>query len=326
MNPQKLIQAFEGSLSADALAMPVHWYYDTQALFREYGRVDHFTAPKSPHTGSILFRSKYEAMNEKGDILKEQAKYWGKKEIHYHQFLKAGENTLNFQLARELYHFVLQRATYDPDAWLDRYIELMLKRGWHHDTYVEEYHRGFFQNYARGKTPRKCGIKDIHIGGLATVPALLAALVQKMPNLTIQQVQQTAREHVSLTHQDDEVLDAAQTLARLLFSTAEGQPLQEALQTHAQSWFSLATAKTWIAKSDTDIVGKILSPACYIKDAMRGALYLAWKYRDDFAEGIIANTMVGGENCHRGAVVGSLLAINNAIPKSLRVGIDQPQV
>ena len=98
----RLMAGFEGSLVADALAMPVHWYYDCEALARDYGPVDRFLAPKNPHPGSILWRSRYESLNERGDILREQAVFWGKRDIHYHQFLEAGENTLNFKLAREL--------------------------------------------------------------------------------------------------------------------------------------------------------------------------------------------------------------------------------
>ena len=62
-----------GSLAADALAMPVHWYYDREALARDYGFVDRYLAPKSPHADSILWRSKYEPLNERGDILRDQA-------------------------------------------------------------------------------------------------------------------------------------------------------------------------------------------------------------------------------------------------------------
>ena len=138
------INAWRGSLAADALAMPVHWYYDTAALHRDYGTVDRFMEPKNPHSGSILWRSEYNALNVKGDILRDQARYWGQRGIHYHQFLKAGENTLNFQLARELFALVRERGGYDADAWLERYIARMLEPGWHRDTYVEEYHRAFF--------------------------------------------------------------------------------------------------------------------------------------------------------------------------------------
>ena len=53
--------------------MPVHWYYDQPALRRDYGVVDRYLAPRNPHPGSILWRSNYEALNERADILRKQA-------------------------------------------------------------------------------------------------------------------------------------------------------------------------------------------------------------------------------------------------------------
>ncbi|MFM8981406.1 MAG: ADP-ribosylglycohydrolase family protein, partial [Spartobacteria bacterium] len=135
-----------GALAADALAMPVHWYYDRRALARDYDWVDRYLAPKSPHADSILWRSSYVPLNARGDILREQAQYWGQRGVHYHQFLAAGENTVNFQLAAELFRFVRSNGRYDAEAWLERYIEFMLTPGKHRDTYLEEYHRGFFTN------------------------------------------------------------------------------------------------------------------------------------------------------------------------------------
>jgi hypothetical protein len=44
------------------------------------------------------------------------------------------------------------------------------------------------------------------------------------------------------------------------------------------------------------------------------SLYLAWKHHDNFGAGVLANAMVGGDNCHRGAVVGSLLGAANGVP------------
>ena len=52
----------------------------------------------------------------------------------------------------------------------------MTTTGWHNDTYVEEYHRSFFNNYQSGKNLSSCGISDFHIGGLSLIPALLAGL------------------------------------------------------------------------------------------------------------------------------------------------------
>ncbi len=300
----RLLCAFEGSLAADALAMPVHWYYDRIALKRDYGNIDTYLPPKKKHPGSILWRSKYEALNERGDILREQAQFWGEKEVHYHQFLQAGENTLNFKLASELYSLVIEQEKYDPDAWLDRYILRMLQPNWHRDTYVEEYHREFFTRYSKGKKPRACGISDEHIGGLATVPALVAALAQ----IKNQNIVQNVLVHVALTHKHDGVLKAANDLVQIILATSAGTPLRESIKLHASHWLSTQKAALWINENDEHVVGARFSSACYIDEAMPAALYLAWKYHDNFEAGIIANAMVGGDNCHRGAVVGSLLA------------------
>ena len=306
--------AFLGSLAADALAMPVHWYYDTMALQGDYGTVDRFLEPKNPHPGSILWRSEYHALNEKGEILREQAQYWGRRDVHYHQFLKAGENTLNFRLARDLFAFVRERGGYDADAWLERYIARMLEPGWHRDTYVEEYHRAFFTRYAQGKKPRKCGISDEHIGGLATVPALCAAL-EGIESIGLQELRRIVKEHVGLTHAHANVLRAADTLVRLLWKVSEGTPLHEAIRAEAGDWISGNKADSWRHQPDSHVIGSRFSPACYIADAMPASLYLVWKYSGDFAAGIIANAMVGGDNCHRGAVVGSLLGAANGVPE-----------
>ena len=91
-----------GLCIGDALAMPVHWYYNRQALHDDYGLVTDYLAPRNPHPGSILWRSSYAAPNSTGEILHDQAQYWGQKGIHYHQFLKAGENTLNVKICRFL--------------------------------------------------------------------------------------------------------------------------------------------------------------------------------------------------------------------------------
>lgn len=39
---------------ADALSMPVHWYYDPRALQRDFGRITGYNAPKEKHPGSIM--------------------------------------------------------------------------------------------------------------------------------------------------------------------------------------------------------------------------------------------------------------------------------
>ena len=308
--------ALMGALAADAVAMPVHWYYDREALVRDYGQIASYRAPKNPHPDSILWRSSFTPLNERADILHDQARYWGQRGVHYHQFLVAGENTLNFQLVACLYEQTVRLGRYDADAWLAFYIDFMLNPGRHRDTYVEECHREFFTNYARGRKPRACGVADVHIGGLAPVAALFCAL-DKAPADVLTAVQ----EHVALTHKDKEVLRAADCLVRILAAVRAGEPLRDAILSHASDWVSEAKVTAWSKEPDAVVIGRRLSPACYIPDAFPAALYLAWKYADDFGAGICANAQVGGDSCHRGAVVGSLLGEANGVPQPWRTGL-----
>lgn len=43
-----------GLFVGDALAMPVHWYYDVAALRRDFGVVRDYQAPKAHHPNSIM--------------------------------------------------------------------------------------------------------------------------------------------------------------------------------------------------------------------------------------------------------------------------------
>ena len=304
-----------GSFIGDALAMPVHWYYDRAALGRDYGVVRGYMAPRNPHPDSILWRSEYTPLNERGDILHDQARDWGRRGIHYHQHLRAGENTLNLQLARVLLESLRARGGYDADDYLERYLRFMLTPGQHRDTYVEECHRKFFTAYARGAAPRKCAGSDIHIGGLAHVGTLCAWVGADVD---------AVREHVALTHRAPEVLAAAGAMVRMVGAVLAGGALREAIFEHGSDWFSERQARAWSGEPDEVVIGHRVSPACYIADAFPASLYLAWKYSDNFEAGLIANTNVGGDNCHRGAVTGALLgaaAGMDRIPAKLRDGL-----
>ncbi len=305
-------QVFLGALAADSIAMPVHWYYNQSAIERDFGIIDAYQAPKKTHPDSILWRSEYKPLNANGDILREQSQYWGRRGVHYHQFLEAGENTLNSLLSIELFEMVRRSGHYDPTRWLDHYINFMLTPGKHNDTYVEEYHRHFFTNYSSGRKPMNCGVRDIHIGGLAPVPALIAALGPRHPD--IREIVQT---HVALTHKDNDVLAAADATVRILTAVSLGAHLREAILDEASQWISRAKITRWTECADRVVVGGMLSSACYIPDAFPAALYLSYRHADTPANGICSNAQCGGDSCHRGSVIGSLLAASSPLPEIL---------
>ena len=322
MNDLKKLDARQGgclmgAFLGDALAMPVHWYYDREALVRDYGRVTDLLAPRNPHADSILWRSSYVAPNAKGEILHDQAKYWGQRGVHYHQFLAAGENTLNMQLALVLLESLRRSAGYDRADYLQRYIDFMTTPGRHRDTYVEECHRNFFTNYARGKKPEQCGWPDIHIGGLAHVPVLAVWYADNEAAALA-----AVREHVRVTHRGELVETAARDLTKMLLAIMHGAQVREAIEQFGTQWVGRKKMEQWAARPDEAVIGQVLSPACYLEDAFPASLYLAWKYAGDLEAALVANTNLGGDNCHRGIVTGALVGAGGAtVPERWSAGL-----
>ena len=297
--------ALDGLCIGDALAMPVHWYYNRQALEHDYGWVTDYLTPRNPHPDSILWRSSYTAPNAKGEILHDQARFWGQKGVHYHQFLRAGENTLNVKLCRLLVDSMNDNQGYDPDDVLQRYIEFMTTPGHHRDTYIEECHRNFFANYAQGMPPRKCGATEKHIGGLGGIVPVVSFYAGQ-PGKAMDM----ALTHLALTHPGPKMETSASLIITILLEVFNGTFLQEAIleHVHAQDNPLLGHpfAKLLLEPDDT-VVGRRFSPACYVEDSVPAVIYLALKHHHDPEKALVVNTNLGGDNAGRGAVLGALL-------------------
>jgi ADP-ribosylglycohydrolase len=314
--------ALWGLLLGDALAMPVHWYYDRDALRNDYGEVRELLAPRNPHPGSILHRSHYEPANPDADILHEQARYWGQPGIHYHQHLQAGENTLNLQLVQLLLADLAEHGRYDADRYLERMIAFVRDPESHRDTYVEEWLRGFFERRARGVPLRECGVTEKHIGGLAGPVAVLLFHFDD-PALG----RAASHEHCELTHKGPAMSTALDAVADLLLPSLAGESLRETLyaaRARSENRLLQHEFERWERLDDLVVIGRILSPACYVDDSVPATLHLANKYADHPEQGLIANTMAGGDNCYRGAVLGALLGAASGVegwPERWRKGL-----
>jgi len=314
-----------GLCIGDALAMPVHWYYNRLALQNDYGLITDYLTPRNPHPDSILWRSAYQATSSKGEILHDQAQYWGKRGIHYHQFLKAGENTLNIKICHLLIESLNQNEGYDETDFLNRYINFMTTPYNHQDTYIEECHRNFFRNYAAGVAPNKCGNEEKHVGGLVGIVPLIA-FYHNQP----QKARDKALAHLKLTHPGDKMRTAAALIIDILVAILDGQPLYDTiiqlLAAQSNPFLGHPFVKL-LKQADEVVIGRTFSPACYVEDAVPALLYLALKYHQDPERALIVNTNVGGDNAGRGAVLGALLGADKGVdsfPNRWLTGLAQP--
>ena len=297
----------------DALSIPVHWYYNRQALQDDYGRVTDYLAPRNPHPDSILWRSSYVAANSNGEILHDQAQYWGQKGIHYHQFLKAGENTLNVKICRLLIESMNRNGGYDADDFLQRYIAFMTTPGSHQDTYIEECHRNFFSNYAAGVPPRRCGKEEKHIGGLVgMIPVVV--FYHRQP----EKARKVALTHLALTHPGIKMETAGSLIIDILLKVINGEPLKEAILENLKAQNNPLLGHPFmklLKEPDERVVGSYFSSACYVEDAVPAVIYLVLKYHHDPEKALIINTNLGGDNAGRGSVLGAFLGAAHGVDK-----------
>lgn len=328
----RVMGSYYGLLIGDSLSMPVHWYYNPSDIVHDYGKIVDFQAPKPVHPSSILNLSNTagagrgsQAGSIIGDVINHgKKKFWGSRNVHYHHGMVAGENTLNSIIARLLVRGIVEDKTYDPDAFLSRYVTFMTTPGSHNDVYAESWHRIFFSNYVQGKPPRKCAGDDGHniasAGGLVLLPpvALWKASTSGSKALSpegIKGVQAAVKEQTLLTHRSDELVSYTVVYAELLAKVLMGQDLRESVAAAGKAvGFDVPRAVASMSSSpDTAMIGGKLSPACYIEGSFPAMLYLAYKYADSPENALIANTNVGGENCHRGSALGALMGASKGL-------------
>lgn len=327
----RAIAALRMLFVADALAMPVHWYYNPQDIEKAFpGGITKLESAPSHHPSSIMALHST-ARGGRGSqasgggrreivgeiILKGKRRYWGQQNQHYHQQMKAGENTLNAHCARVVMRAMIAAGgPYSQDRFLDDYIRFMTSDvPLHPDTYAESYHRAFFANLESGKPKEQCGgiTHDTpSIGGLVTIAPI--AIAQRFGGSSLDEVKALCRGHLFLTHPDEtlaEVCDAYVELINALLFRADNEDPRACLVSAAKSALGLnlpaLAAKT---PSDRDIVGRRFSTACYITDSWPSVLYLAFKYLDEPRQGLLANANLGGDNVHRGAVLGVILGLS----------------
>jgi hypothetical protein len=316
---------------ADALSMPVHWYYNPFDIIKAFpGGINKFEAAPHMHPSSIMSlhstsaggRGKQTSAAGKevvGDIiLKGKRQFWEVPNQHYHQGLSAGENTLNAHCARLVTRtLILNKGHYDTDSFLENYIAFMTSdTPLHPDTYAESYHRGFFANFIKGLPHHKCGARThdtASVGGLVTIAPI--AISELLIDRSISRVRALCLEHLYLTHPDEKlgrVCNAYVALIDALLFDEKNNAKQHIAATAKKS--AGIDLETLLQKNpdDNEVVGGCFSKACYIDDSWPSLLYLAYKYIGTPKQALLANTNLGGENCHRGSVLGVLIGLATA--------------
>lgn len=321
--------ALQNLFIGDALAMPAHWFYRVSDIDKAFPHgLRTFEAPPEFHPSSIMSLHSTSGGGRRsagtqgqadivGDvILKGKAQYWDRPNVHYHQGMRAGDNTLNAHCALTLMGVMnASGGHYDRDRFLQAYIQLLTAdEPAHPDTYAESYHRGFFANFNAGLPADRCAAvthDTPSVGALVTIAPLV--LGERLRGTSLTKTCELCLDHLALTHPDDSLAQVCNAYVKLidglLFRNTDDS-VQELVLNAVRGLPRSDLAKLVAGKRpEREVIGSVLSPACYISDSWPAVLYLACKHQADPLRALQVNAEVGGDNVHRGSVLGVLLGL-----------------
>jgi ADP-ribosylglycohydrolase len=229
------------------------------------------------------------------------------------------------------------------------------------DPYSEIYLRAWFENYTNGVPPHACAQEQRKVWSIGSNGGVIRPLLLSLTSRSTYQALGKALQHQQITHRSDNVSSALTVLIPLLHELLRKEEPLGTLKRHASkvqlikikgSELTKAYAKhmgpgnipkdeMWKIHTEfsdrcldldflsdhhqeEDILGSIFTTGCYTEHSLPVLMYLLHKYKFDFKDCILANANAGGDNVHRGIILGMLAgAANDKIPHELKAGLKE---
>lgn len=391
MDNTRIKNALWGAFIADAMAMPVHWYYQRKYIKEGFdGGITKYEDAPHPHPESFMVGMHYhpnitkaQELKRPFDIVHKHIRFYDTnyndlaiklsvhegehknampnkdERYHYHHGLKAGENTLGANLIRVLMRGVIKAGQYKQEVFIEDFINHLTTPNLNKDPYTEVYIRAWFENYTNGVPPHACAQEQRDVWSIGSNGGIIRPLVLALTSKSTFQALGVALQHQQITHRSDNVSSALCVLVPLLRKLLEKEePLatlkesaskvqrtvisgSELSQTYAdhngpgnipkdEMWkihtdFSDKTVDLdalMAEHSEDEILGSVFTTGCYPEQSLPVLMYLLYKNKFDFKASILANANAGGDNVHRGIILGLLAgAASDEIPEALKTGL-----
>jgi len=269
-------EALWAMCAADAMSMPVHWYYDVHDIRRDFGGwIGGFSWPRSRHPSSILSLSNTAGSGRTAGssgawraevvgnvILHDKLSSWKSSSgsVHYHQGLQAGDNTLNVLCALRAARTLASGGFADVSqpsaraAVLEDYVRFLTTPGTHNDTYAESFHRSFFADwqesrptasrevlmFAEKRSQQKMSstFPDGQLDAIGCLPMILPFILLSA-SANEERAVSAAVEFVKLTHPHPRVPEHVSVYARALHAVLGGAGVRQ------QAEHALRTLGVW---------------------------------------------------------------------------------
>jgi ADP-ribosylglycohydrolase len=250
-------------------------------------------------------------------------KKWGRVESYvkperptYHPTKDPGEFTHYGDQTLVLLESVSKRSGFDLDDFANRWQEFFKT----YDGYYDGATKATLENFAAGKDSEHSGSDSDDLAGAARI-APLAYEYQNDRERFIA----GARKQTAMTHNNVQVIDAAEYFADVVWNVLRGQTPTEALKTAKSGEFDREPFSLWVAKGlksvaqETRQAIKNFGQMCEIEAAFPCVVHLIAKYESDLKQALVENAMAGGDSAGRGLILGFVLGAHlgqEAIPNT----------
>ena len=280
---------------------------------------------------------------------------------HYHHGLKAGENTLGANLLRVLMRSILKNGEYSQPQFIEDFVNYMTTPGANRDPYSEIYIRAWFENYTNGVPAHACAEEQRNVWSIGSSGGVIRPLLLSMTSLSSFQALGVALQHQQVTHRSDNVSSALTVLVPLLHELLSKKEPKSVLKEYARKVQLIKITGTELSRSyaehngpgnipkdemwkihtrfsdrsldlerlveefaEDDILGSVFTTGCYTEHALPVLMYLLYKNDHDLKNAVLANANAGGDNVHRGIILGMLAgAASDEIPQQLKEGLTE---
>lgn len=270
------------SFAGDALALGVHWIYDTRIIDQKWGRVERYLKPEEPT---------YHPTKDLGDF------------THY------GDQTL------VLLESVSECAGFDLDHFAKRWQAFFES----YDGYFDQATTATMANVSTGKAPSSAGSPSLELGGASRIAPIVYCYRNDLDRLIASARAQTAfTHHTEPVMGGAEFFGrvAFKVLGGESPSSAVKAAMSEGFQEEPfAQWIQrgLGSIEKESRKAILDF-----GQMCGIEAAFPSVIHLIAKYENSLQDALTENVMAGGDSAGRGLMVGMILGAHlgmEAIPE-----------
>ena len=268
-----------GSLVADSLALAPHWIYDQAEIAQRFGEIRDLLNP--PADG-------YHGKKRQGD------------QTHY------GDQALILLESLEATGGKFQ---------LDDFAQRWCRFWQESESYRDHATKDTLARIEQGNNPTQAGSDSGELGGASRIAPLLVALRDEEPKILIEAV----RAQTALTHDNLEVIDAAEFIAQMVLPLVQGVGLESALRTATALPFRTLQPQTYLRKAEevrdlpTGEAVDRLGLSCPLEKALPSVFLILLKHGDDLEAALVQNVMAGGDSAARGMMLGILLGAAHGV-------------